>query len=95
MNEYIYTGTSDLSLHTEMVLLRTSLNHEVVNFTFLVDGVASEGEESLSLELVPPPSTLQSMPAGEAVFFRSRLSLTIIDADGELTGAWAEPVFNL
>ena len=83
----ISTDTFDLSLHTEMVQLRASSNPEAVKFTLLVDGVASEGEESLSLELVPPPSTLQSMPAGEAVFFRSSLSLTIIDADGELTSA--------
>ena len=92
MNEYIYTDTSDLLLHTEMVQLRASSNPEAVKFTLLVDGVASESKESLSLQLVPPPSTLQSMPAGEAVFFKSRLSLTIIDADGEWTGAWTEPV---
>ena len=56
-------------------------------FMFTVDGVEGEGDESLSLQLVPPPSTLLSMPSGEAVFFRNQLSLTIMDSDGELTGS--------
>ena len=88
----ISTDTSDVLLHTEMVQLSTSSsNPELVKFSFLVDGVTSEGKESLSLQLVPPPSTLQSMPIGEAVFFRNRLSQTIIDADGELNCGWVEP----
>ena len=70
-----------------MVQLRATSNPEVVTYTFIVDGVAREDNESLTLELVPPPSTLQSMPAGEAVFFMNRLSLTINDADSELTGS--------
>lgn len=93
----ISTDPSDFLLHTEMVQLRASSNSEEVKFTFLIDGVASEDEELLFLQLVPPPSTLQSIPTGEAVFFRNRLSLTIVNADGDykLTSAWIELMLNL
>ena len=49
---------------------------------FIVDGVP-EGEESFTLELVlHAPSTLLTLPAGEGVFFRNFISLTIEDSDG-------------
>ena len=55
---------------------------QAVRFTFLPDGVTeSGGNESLNLELLPTPSTLQVMPVGEGVFFKSRIGLTILDGD--------------
>ena len=49
-----------------------------VPFTFLTDEVTQEANESLTLQLVPTPSTLQTMPIGEAVFFKNEINLIII-----------------
>ena len=54
---------------------------ERVNITFLTDGIPNEGNESLTLYLVPTPSSVHIMPNGEAVFFRNTLNLTIMDSD--------------
>ena len=56
----------------------------VVEVTFLADGITQEGnDESLTLHLIPTPSTLQTIPIGEAVFFKNVINLTIVDADGK------------
>ena len=55
----------------------------VVEVTFLADGVTQEGNESLTLHLIPTPSTLQTIPTGEAVFFKNAINLTIVDADSK------------
>ena len=52
-----------------------------VVFTFLADELSEEVNESLTLQLVPTPATLQTMPIGEGVFFKQEISLTIMDAD--------------
>lgn len=52
-----------------------------VAITFLIDGVVQEASETLSLELVPTPSTLRTLPSGEAVFFVSTINLTILDIE--------------
>ena len=53
-----------------------------VVFTFLPDGITElGGNESLNLELIPTPSTLQMMPIGEGVFFKHIICLTIMDAN--------------
>ena len=57
----------------------------VVNITFLSDGIAREGNESLTLYLNPTPSTLHAIPTGEAVFFKNAVNLTIMDADSKLS----------
>ena len=54
---------------------------QAVQLTFLTDEVAQEANESLTLQLVPTPSTLQTMPIGEAVFFKNEISLTIMDVN--------------
>ena len=58
-------------------------NSIVVEVFFLADGVAQEGNEGLTLHLLPTPSTLQTIPIGEAVFFKNAISLTIVDADSK------------
>ena len=58
-------------------------NSIVVEVFFLADGVAQEGNEDLTLHLLPTPSTLQTIPIGEAVFFKNAISLTIVDADSK------------
>ena len=57
----------------------------VVNIMFLTDGNTREGNESLTLYLIPTPSTLRNIPAGEAVFFKNAVNLTIMDADSKLS----------
>lgn len=54
-----------------------------VEVTFLTDGITQEGNESLTLRLIPIPSTLQTLPTGEAVFFGNVINLTIMDADSK------------
>ena len=75
--------TSDFSLETSRVHIRPMGDPKVVTITFLMDSITQEADESLTLQLLPTPSILQTMPIGEAVFFRNILDLTIMDADGE------------
>ena len=56
----------------------------IVVLTFLADEVAEEVNESLTLELVPTPATLQIMPIGEGVFFKNEFPLIIVDNDRKL-----------
>jgi hypothetical protein len=53
----------------------------IVVFTFVADKVTEEVNESLTLQLVPTPATLQTIPMGEGVFFEREIILTITDAD--------------
>ena len=55
-----------------------------VVLTLLADKVAEEVNESLILELVPTPATLQIMPIGEGVFFKQEIALIIMDNDRKL-----------
>ena len=73
---------SDFSLETTRVEVRSMANDPaVVAIKFLTDHVTREANESLTLQLLPTPSTLQIIPAGEAVFFKNAIDLTIMDAD--------------
>ena len=73
---------SDFSLETTKIQLRPRDDQEFVVFTILPDGIAEEVNESLTLQLVPRPATLQTMPIGEGVFFKQEMPLTIMaDAD--------------
>ena len=54
-----------------------------VMFIFRLDGIAQESNETLSLELVPTPTT--TLPTGDhAVFFRRSIYVTIIDSDSKM-----------
>ena len=53
-----------------------------VVFTFNVDAIAQEQDETLLLELVPMSTT--TLPTGDAVFFRKYIVLTIVDSDSKL-----------
>ena len=53
-----------------------------VVFTFRVDAIAQEPNETLTLELVPTATT--TMPTGDAVFFRNTLNMNIIDSDSKI-----------
>jgi hypothetical protein len=80
---YYSTANSDFSLETNRIEVRPRGDSSVVEVTFLTDGGTQEGNESLTLHLNPTPSTLLIIPAGEAVFFRNAINLTIVDANGE------------
>ena len=51
-----------------------------VNISFRIDGVAQEDNETVTLVLVPLPTT--NLPTGEAVFFLNTTDMIIIDTDG-------------
>ena len=71
-----------MSLETTRIQVRPMGHPQVVIFTFLTDGIAElGGNEYLNLELIPTPSTLQTMPIAEGVFFKHVIPLTIVDAD--------------
>ena len=55
----------------------------IVEVTFVADGIPQEANESLTLHLLPTPSTLQTIPIGEAAFFKNAVSLTIVDGDSK------------
>ena len=68
-------------MKTARIVVRPQDDLQAVQLTFLTDEVAQEANESLTLQLVPTPSTLQTMPIGEAVFFKNEISLTIMDVN--------------
>jgi hypothetical protein len=49
--------------------------------TFLADEVTEKVNESLTLQLIPTPATLQMIPTGEGVFFKQEIPLIVMDAD--------------
>ena len=51
-----------------------------------MDAIAQEENETLTLELEPLPSI--TLPTGSGVFFKSTISLTIIDSDGKRIIGW-------
>ena len=55
-----------------------------VVFTFRVDTIAQEANETLDLLLVPAPGS--SLPVTSEFFFRNTLNMTIIDSDGKILG---------
>ena len=71
---------SDISLETTRIKVRPMGDPKFVVFTLVADEV-TEVNESLTLQLVPTPATLQTMPVGEGVFFKHEIPLTIMDAD--------------
>ena len=76
---------SDISLETTQVRVRPREDEpQVVFFSFVTDGVVEEANETLTLQLVPTPATLQTMPIGEGVFFKHESFLTIMDSDSRL-----------
>ena len=77
----IFIGISDISLETTRIQVQPIGDPKFVLFTFLTDEVTEEVNESLTLQLVPTPATLQTMPIGEGVFFKQEIPLTIMDAD--------------
>ena len=54
-----------------------------VSITLIADGIVNEPSETFLLKLEPKPFTLQTIPRGEAVFFRNVLNLTILDGKPE------------
>ena len=77
-------GMSDFFLETEIIQYSPAAPSATVAISFIVDGITGEGNEWLTLELVPPaPHALLTMPSGEGVFFRNLISLTIEDSGGK------------
>ena len=75
------SGSSDILMENGILTLEAMGDPRNFVVTFLMDAVAQETNETFSLELVPTFSTLQTLPNGEAVFFRNFINLTIIDSD--------------
>ena len=74
----------DYTVNTNLVraLFRRPDPPDNVVFTFRVDAIAQEPNETLTLELVPTATT--TMPTGDAVFFRNTLNMNIIDSDSKI-----------
>lgn len=72
---------SDFTLETTRIRVRPLDDLQAITFTFLTDEVPHEANESLTLQLVPIPSSLQTMPIGEGVFFKNEINLTIMDVN--------------
>ena len=65
----------------EVRLLYDNPQPSMVNVTFTTDDIAQEYNETVTLVLVPLPTT--NLPKGEAVFFLNTTDMIIIDTDGE------------
>ena len=55
---------------------------EDIIVSFHIDAIAQEENETLTLELVTTPGT-NAPPSGDGVFFRNRITMTIVDNDGK------------
>ena len=71
----------------EVQLLYDNAQPSTVNVSFITDDIAQEYNETVTLVLVPLPTTI--LPTGEAVFFLNTTDMIIIDTDGEYI------IFNL
>ena len=71
----------DLMVLTSEVRFDSSQSQEV-QVSFLMDGIAQEYNDPITLELEPLPT--MNVPSGEAVFFLNTIDMVIIDTDGEL-----------
>ena len=67
-------------LTSEVRFIHGNSQPSAVNVSFLIDGVAQERNETVTLVLVPLPTT--TLPTGEAVFFLNTTDMIIIDTDG-------------
>ena len=81
MHQLYEIDASNISLETRRVQIRPMGDPRVVAIMFLTDRVTQEANETLTLQLLPTPSTLQTIPTGEAVSFKNVIELTIVDAD--------------
>ena len=76
----IIGDSTDFMVLTSEVRFDSSQTQEV-QVRFLMDGIAQEFNESITLELEPLPT--MNVPIGEAVFFLNTIDMTIIDGDSE------------
>ena len=67
-------------------LFRRPTPPDDVLFIFRMDAIAQEENETLTLKLEPLSSV--TLPTGSGVFFKSTISLTIIDGDGKRIIGW-------
>ena len=80
-------GKPVISLKTTTIQAQPSSEQTFVTFTSLTDEdteLDDQVNESLTLQLIPTPATLQTMPIGEGVFFKQELPLTIMDINRKL-----------
>ena len=83
MHIIVIGESSDFMVLTSEVRFDSSQLQEVqVSFLRLMDGIAQEFNDTITLELVPLSMT-NLVPSGEAVFFLNTIDMTIIDTDGE------------
>ena len=83
MTNFAGEGASfDYTLNTNQVraLFRRPDPPDNVVFTFRVDAIAQEHNETLSLEL----NSRTNLPTGDGVFFRNTLTMSIIDSDSKI-----------
>ena len=73
----------DYTINTNQVraLFNRPTPPDNVVFTFRVDAIAQETDESLSFQLIPSATT--TLPTGDGVFFRDTLNMMIIDSDSK------------
>ena len=67
-------------LTSEIRFIRGNPQPSAVNVSFIIDGVAQERNETVTLVLVPLSTT--NLPTGEAIFFLNTTDMIIIDTDG-------------
>ena len=76
---YHATGPSSDLIVLNSEVRFNGLQPSIVNVSFLIDGVAQEYNETVTLVLVPLHTA--PLPTGEAVFFLNTTDMIIIDAD--------------
>ena len=81
MSHLIYNiETSDVTLETTRIQVWPMGEQTSVVINFHADEVTEEMNKSLTLQLVPTPATLLTIPTGEGVFFKQEIPLIIMDA---------------
>lgn len=77
--------TNDYTINTRLVTVTfgRSGSSDSVMFTFFMDSIAQENDETFSLQLVPTGST--TLPSGNAIYFQDSLSIIIMDNDSKVS----------
>ena len=71
---------------TSEVRISPQLQPQEVQVIFRTDSIAQEGNDTVTLELEPLPTT--NLPTGKAIFFQKTIDMIITDTDSKYFIEW-------
>ena len=79
----MFSGSLDFLVENDTLIIEGS-GPQNLFVTFFEDGVTQESNETFTINLEPMFSELESLPSGEAVFFKRSVKMTIVDNNRNL-----------